>query len=130
MVGDLFHAGHVAMIEECKQYCDYLIVGVMAGTDDRVNKNEPVQSLFERFYQVQRCKGVDEVVCCGSEKDLELAIRTLSTRIQVRFVGADYIGRDFTGKHYCEQAGIEIIYNRRDHGLSTTELRRRIDGNG
>ena len=126
VVGDLFHAGHVAMIQECRLYCDYLIVAVMAGTDDRVGKNKPAQSLFERFYQVQRCKGVDKCIACGSEKDLELAIRVLSPRIGVRFVGADYIGRDFTGKHACEELGIEIIYNNRSHGLSTSELRGRV----
>lgn len=126
VVGDLFHAGHVAMIEECREHCDYLIVGVMAGTEDRLWKNKPVQSLFERFYQVARCKGVDEVIAIGSEEDLELALRVMSPRIDVRFVGEDYRGRDFTGKGYCEKAGIEIRYNSRAHGLSSTELRGRI----
>lgn len=128
VVGDLFHAGHVAMIQECKQHCDYLIVCVMAGTQDRVNKAVPVQSLFERMYEVWNCKGVDEVYACSSENDLLLALQVLSPRIDIRFVGDDYIGRDFTGKSYCEQAGIRIMYNTRDHGLSTTELRKRIGG--
>lgn len=125
VVGDLFHAGHVAMIQECKQHCDYLIVGVMAGTHDREGKNTPAQSLFERFYQVQSCAGVDRVIALGSEKDLDLALRTL-TEIDVRFVGEDYIGRDFTGKTSCEALGIQIIYTHRRHGLSSTELRNRI----
>lgn len=128
VVGDLFHAGHVAMIQECRQHCDYLIVGVMAGVDSRPGKNEPVQSLFERFYQVQNCAGVDRVIALGSEADLDLALRTL-TEIDVRFVGDDYIGKDFTGKTTCEQYGIRIIHTHRRHGLSTTELRGRI-GNG
>lgn len=125
VVGDLFHAGHVAMIQECRQHCDYLIVGVMAGVDNRPGKNEPVQSLFERFYQVQNCAGVDQVIALGSEADLDLALRTL-TEIDVRFVGDDYIGKDFTGKATCEQYGIRIIHTHRRHGLSTTELRGRI----
>lgn len=129
VVGDLFHAGHVAMIQECRQHCDYLIVGVMAGIDNRPGKNEPVQSLFERFYQVQNCAGVDRVIALGSEADLDLAIRML-TEIDVRFVGEDYVGRDFTGKATCEEYGIRIIHTRRRHGLSTTELRERIKANG
>lgn len=128
VVGDLFHPGHVAMIQECKQHCDYLIVGVMAGVHDRVGKNIPVQSLFERFYQVKHCKGVDEVYAIESEKDLELALKVLSPRIDVRFVGSDYKDRDFTGKEFCLHAGIKIMYNDRSHGLSSTELRNRITG--
>ena len=127
VVGDLFHPGHVAMIQECRLHCDYLIVGVMAGTQDRTGKNVPVQSLFERFYQVQNCAGVDRVVALGSEQDLDLAIRVLSPEIDVRFVGTDYFGRDFTGKATCEALGIPIVYTQRAHGLSTTELRGRIE---
>jgi glycerol-3-phosphate cytidylyltransferase len=126
VVGDLFHTGHVAMIQECRLYCDYLIVGVMAGTADRENKNTPVQSLFERFYEVQNCSGVDRVIALGSEADLDLALRVLSPELDVRFVGDDYIGRDFTGKSTCEQYGIRIMYTHRRHGLSSTELRGRI----
>lgn len=125
VVGDLFHAGHVAMIQECKKKCDVLIVGVMAGTEDREGKNKPCQSLFERFYEVENCKGVDRVVAIGDEKDLELCIRTLSPVLDIRFVGTDYIGRDFTAKSACEELGIKIDYTQRSHGLSTTELRRR-----
>lgn len=126
VVGDLFHAGHVAMIQECRMHCDYLIVGVMAGTHDRVGKNVPVQSLFERFYQLEHCTGVDRVIALGSEADLDLALKMLSPKINVRFVGDDYIGRDFTGKATCEKYGIRIIYTHRRHGLSSTELRGRI----
>lgn len=128
VVGDLFHAGHIEMIQECRQHCDYLIVAVMAGTDDRQGKNKPVQSLFERCWQVRNTKGVDEIVACGSEDDLLLALKVLRPWIEVRFVGDDYRGRDFTGKAYCEQSGIELRYTRRDHGLSSSELRDRITG--
>lgn len=126
VVGDLFHAGHVAMIQECRKYCDYLIVGVMAGVHDRVGKNVPLQSLFERFYQVEMCNGVDRVIALGSEADLDLAIRILSPIVDVRFVGDDYIGKDFTGKQTCQQLGIDIKYTTRAHGLSSTELRNRM----
>lgn len=124
VVGDLFHAGHVAMIRECRKSCDHLVVCVMANTDDRPNKNPPTQSLFERFLQVSMCKGVDECYACGGEADLLLAIKTIMP--DVRFVGADYNGRDFTGKAFCEQSGIKILYNNREHGLSTSDLKQRI----
>lgn len=126
VVGDLFHAGHKEMIQECRLHCDYLIVAVMAGTEDRQDKNKPVQSLFERCWQVRNTKGVDEIVACDSEEDLLLAIKTLRPQIGVRFVGEDYRGMDFTGKAYCENSGLRIIYTRRDHGLSSRELRSRI----
>lgn len=128
VVGDLFHVGHIEMIQECRLHCDYLIVAVMAGTDDRQGKNKPAQSLFERCWQVRNTKGVDEIVACGSEADLLLALKVLRPWIEVRFVGDDYRGKDFTGKTYCEQSGIEIRYTRRDHGLSSSELRSRITG--
>lgn len=127
VVGDLFHAGHVAMIRECRKYCDTLVVCVMADTCDRPNKNKPTQSLFERFIQVSMCEGVDECYACSDENDLLLAMKTIMP--DVRFVGADYKHKDFTGKEFCENAGIEIVYNSRAHGLSTTELRQRIKDN-
>lgn len=126
VVGDLLHAGHSLMLNECKMYCDYLIVGLMVDpTRDREGKNKPVQSMFERYCQLGSHKAVDEVIPIDDEKDLDLAIKSLP--IDVRFVGEDYIGKDFTGKNTCEELGIRIIYNRRDHGLSSSELRTRIE---
>lgn len=128
VVGDLLHAGHIAMIEECRKHCDKLIVVVMASVDGREGKNQPVQSLFERCWQVKHTKGVDEVYCCESEADLLLCLKVLRPLIDVRFVGDDYRGRDFTGREYCEQSGIRLVFNRRDHGLGSSELRHRIEG--
>lgn len=126
VVGDFMHAGHALMLDECKQYCDYLYVGIIDDpTKDRPYKNKPVQSLFERYVQVVSHRSVDEVVPLEGEADLDLAIRSLP--INVRFVGEDYIGKDFTGKKTCEELGIKIIYNRRKHGLSSSELRGRIN---
>lgn len=126
VVGDFLHAGHALMLDECKMYCDYLYVGIIDDpTKDRPEKNKPIQSLFERYVQVAAHRAVDEVVPLDGEADLDLALRSLP--IDIRFVGADYIGRDFTGKDTCEKLGIKIIYNRRDHGLSSSELRKRIE---
>lgn len=126
VVGDLFHAGHIRMIEECKKYCDYLIVGLICDPTDRPNKNKPVESVYERYYRISRCKGVDEVVPLENENDLKLYLE-MTDRVEVRFVGEDYIDKDFTAKDVCQRKGIRIIFNNRQHGLSSTSLRERVE---
>lgn len=126
VVGDMLHAGHSLMLDECKMHCDYLYVGLIDDpTKDRPEKNKPVQSLFERYQQLATHRAVDEVIPLDGEADLDLAIRSLP--IDVRFVGEDYIGKEFTGKETCSILGIKIIYNKRKHNLSSTELRIRTE---
>lgn len=128
VVGDMLHAGHVSMLSECKKYCDYLYVGILIDpTKDRPFKNKPIQSSFERYCQIVSHRAVDEVIPLDDENDLLLALQVLP--IDVRFVGEDYKGKDFTGKNECIDLGIEIIYNRRKHGLSSNELRERVEKN-
>jgi glycerol-3-phosphate cytidylyltransferase len=118
---DLFHAGHVLMLKEAKEQCDYLIVGLQTDpTLDRPEKNKPIQTVTERFIQVQACKYVDAIVPYATEKDL-MDILT-SYEIDVRIIGEEYEIKSFTGK----ELDIEVYYNRRRHGFSTTELRKRI----
>ena len=127
VVGDMFHAGHIRMINECKQHCDYLIVGLLCDpTQDRPEKNKPIESVYERYYRVKNCKGVDEVVPLENESDLTLYLE-FSDEIDIRFVGEDYKGKEFTGKGVCDRKGIQIFYNDRKHGLSSSALRRRVD---
>lgn len=129
VVGDFMHAGHALMLDECKRHCDFLYVGIIDDpTKDRPEKNKPIQSLFERYIQLAGHRAVDEVVPLEGEADLELALKSLP--IDIRFVGEDYKGKEFTGKAVCEALGIEIYYNRRAHGLSSTELRRRVEDGG
>lgn len=117
---DLFHAGHIMMLKECKDNCDYLIVGLQTDpTIDRPTKNKPVQSVFERFVQLQSCKYVDEVVVYGTENELLDVLR--SYKINIRFVGEEYRAKEFTGKEL-----IPVHYNSRKHSFSTTELRQRV----
>lgn len=118
---DLFHAGHVLMLREAKEQCDYLIVGLQTDpTLDRPEKNKPVQSITERYIQLQGCKYVDEIVMYATEKDLVDVLT--SYPIDVRIIGEEYASKDFTGK----DLDIELYFNRRNHGFSTTELRKRI----
>jgi glycerol-3-phosphate cytidylyltransferase len=119
---DLFHAGHLLMLEEAKKQCDYLIVGLQTDpTIDRPKeKNKPVQSVFERFIQLEACKYVDKVIPYATEK--ELIDILLSYHIDVRILGEEYQEKDFTGM----ELGMEFYFNKRMHSFSTTELRQRV----
>lgn len=122
---DLLHAGHILMLEECKQYCDYLIVGLQSDpTIDRPDtKNKPAQTLYERWVQLTGCKYVDEIVPYSTEK--ELVDILASKNINVRFLGQEYLDKEFTGKQFCIDNNIILYYNSRKHSYSTTELRKR-----
>lgn len=122
---DLFHAGHIVMLEEAKRQCDYLIVGIQIDpTLDRSTKNKPVQSIIERQLQVKACKYVDEVILYSTEKELEDILMTLP--IDVRVLGEEYMDKEFTGKDICLRRGIKFYYNKRDHYFSSTDLRKRV----
>ena len=122
---DLFHAGHVKMLEEAKEHCDFLIVALQTDpTIDRPEKNKPKQSIVERYIQVEACKHVDQIVPYTTEKDLEDIF--LSFRLDVRIIGEEYKDKHFTAKDICKDRGIEIIYNNRAHDWSSSELRNRI----
>jgi glycerol-3-phosphate cytidylyltransferase len=119
---DLFHAGHIMMLKEAKSKCDYLIVGLQTDpTIDRPEKNKPIQSVVERFIQLDSCKYVDEVVVYATEKDLLDILYTYP--INIRVVGDEYKDKEFTGKNLEH---IEMYYNNRRHSFSTTELRQRV----
>ena len=122
---DLLHAGHVTMLKMERQLCDYLIVGLQVDpTIDRPGiKNKPVQSIYERYVQLQGCRYVDEILVYETELDLLNLLKT--QKINIRFLSEEYINKDFTGKEYCIQNGIEIIYHKRRHTYSSTDLRER-----
>ncbi len=119
---DLFHAGHVMMLKEAKTQCDYLMVGLqMDPTIDRpTTKNKPIQTVLERFIQVQACKFVDEIIPYATEKEL-MDILT-SYPIDVRIIGEEYRDKQFTGY----QLPMSVYFNSRQHSFSTTELRQRV----
>ena len=123
---DLFHAGHIMMLKEARTQCDYLIVGLQTDpTIDRpLEKNKPIQSIFERYEQLKACKYVDEVLVYATEKDLVDIL--LSYPIDVRILGNEYEHKDFTGRYECADRGIQFYFNKRDHSFSTTELRQRV----
>jgi glycerol-3-phosphate cytidylyltransferase len=114
------------MLKEARTQCDYLIVGLQTDpTIDRpLEKNKPIQSVFERYEQLKACKYVDEILVYATEKDLVDIL--LSYPIDVRILGNEYEHRDFTGRHECVDRGIQFYFNKRDHSFSTTELRQRV----
>lgn len=123
---DLLHAGHIAMLSEAKNHCDYLICGLQTDpTIDRPDtKNKPVQSIVERQIQLAACQYVDEVVVYSTEQDLVDLLLILP--VDVRILGVEYEHKEFSGKSECVLRGIDIVYNRRDHSFSSSSLRKRV----
>ena len=122
---DMLHAGHVAMLSEAKNHCDYLIAGLQNNASwDRPEKNEPIQSIVERQIQLAATRYVDEIVVYNTEKDLEDILLTLP--IDVRILGVEYQDKEFTGKDICNKRNIKLIFNSRDHSFSSSSLRKRV----
>jgi len=121
---DLLHAGHVAMLEECASFCDKLIIGLQVDPSiDRPTKNKPIQSVVERYIQLKAVKFVDEIIPYQYESELEEILRTV--KIDVRIIGSDWEGKNFTGKELIGEMH-KIIYNKREHSFSSSNLRKRI----
>ena len=122
---DLLHAGHVQMLREAKDQCDYLICGLQVDPSiDRKEKNSPVQTIVERYSQLHACRYVDEIIPYQTEKDLE-DILTMY-HIDIRILGEEYREKDFTGKNICQGRNVDLYFNKRDHRFSTTDLRNRV----
>lgn len=122
---DLLHAGHITMLEEAKRQCDYLIAALQTDpTIDRPEKNRPTQSVVERYIQLKGCKFVDEIIPYATEQDLEDILR--SFKIDVRIIGDEYKDKNFTGRSYCEDKGIQLYFNVRDHRFSSSSLRKEV----
>ena len=119
---DLMHAGHVLMFEECKKYCDKLIVGVQSdpSVDRPESKNAPIQSFAERILLVKSVRWIDDVVLYHTEEDLYKILKELKP--DVRVIGDDWRDREYTG----HDLPIAVIFNSRSHTYSTSELRERV----
>jgi glycerol-3-phosphate cytidylyltransferase len=123
---DMLHAGHIAMLSEARNHCDYLITGLQTDpTIDRPDtKNKPIQSIVERQIQLSACRYVDEVVVYQTEQDLRDLLLILP--VDVRILGVEYEGKKFSGDEECYARGINIVFNGRDHSFSSSSLRRRV----
>lgn len=119
---DLLHSGHIAMLEEAKQQCDYLIVGLQTDpTIDRPEKNKPIQTVFERWVQLKGCRYVDEIIPYDTEEDLINLLKIIQP--DIRILGQEYKDRNFTGK----ELSIETYFNKREHNYSSSSLRQRLN---
>ena len=118
---DLFHAGHIVMLQESKSLCDYLVCGLLTDpTIDRPDtKSSPIQTPFERYVQLSSCRYVDEVIPFSTEQ--EIIDMVLSIQPDIRIVGEENRDKDHTGKGLCK-----VHYNKRKHSFSSTSLRKRV----
>ena len=122
---DLLHAGHIQMLREAKEQCDYLIVGLQFDPSmDRPEKNKPIQTVVERYTQLNAVKYVDEIIPYQTEADLEDILSMYD--IDVRVLGEEYKEKDFTGKDICKKRGIQLYFNKREHRFSSSDLRKRV----
>jgi len=123
---DMLHAGHIAMLAEAKNHCDYLIAGLQtdASIDRPDSKNPPVQSIVERQIQLGSCRYVDEIIVYTTERDLIDILLTLP--INVRILGKEYEDTNFTGRNEGATMNIEHIFNSREHSFSSSSLRKRV----
>ena len=122
---DLLHAGHIQMLREAKEQCEYLIVGLQTDpTIDRKEKNKPIQTLVERYTQLKAVGYVDEIIPYQTEQDLEDILSMY--HIDIRVLGVEYKDKDFTGKGICQKRGIDLYFNKRDHRFSSSDLRKRV----
>ena len=122
---DLLHAGHIEMLREAKSQCDYLIAALQIDPSlDRPEKNKPVQTIVERYTQLEAVKYVDEIIPYLTEKDLEDILEM--RKLDVRILGEEYRNEDFTGRDICKRRNINLYFNKRDHRFSSSDLRIRV----
>ena len=126
---DLLHSGHINMLREAKDQCDYLICGLQTDPSaDRPEKNAPIQTIVERYTQLRAVGYVDEIIPYSTEEDLKDILSMYS--IDVRILGDEYREKDFTGKDICKRRDISLHFNKRDHRFSSSELRKRVTARG
>lgn len=122
---DLLHAGHVQMLREAKEQCDYLICGLQVDPSvDRAEKNRPIQTIVERYTQLKAVSYVDEIIPYATEEDLKDILSMY--HIDVRILGEEYRDKEFTGKDICRKRDIQLYFNKREHRFSSSDLRRRV----
>lgn len=123
-VFDLFHLGHVLMLKECKNNCDWLIVALnkAENIDKKINPNKtpPLFTIDERVAIIESCKYVDEVISYNSEEELYNLMK--NNNLSIRFLGDDYKGKNITGA----DLDIPIHYCDRSHGLSTSKYKKEL----
>ncbi len=103
---------------------DLICVLQIDPTIDRSEKNAPIQTVVERYTQLQAVKYVDEIIPYATESDLKDILEMYY--INVRILGEEYRNKEFTGKDICSRRGIQLFFNNRDHRFSSSGLRQRV----
>lgn len=120
---DLLHYGHLLMLKEVREQCDFLIIGLQTDPSiDRPEKNKPIETVEERKFRLESCKYVDQIFLYDTEKDLYKLLEKLKP--DVRFMGADW--KDKTNYARDMLPEIKVIYNSRGHNHSSSNLRNKI----
>jgi len=118
---DLIHYGYTVTFEEAKRHCDRFVVFLQKDpSQTRFTKYKPVMSCYERYKNLMAIKYIDEVYMYQTEEELLGLIKFINP--DVRILGEDYIGSQFTG----DDLNIEVVYTTRSHDWSTTKIKNRI----
>ncbi len=122
-VFDIYHAGHALMLKECKENCDYLVLGLNSAKNLPKDKTPPVYSIEERKIILESIKYIDEIVIYNSEEELTQLLK--ERNFDIRFLGEDYKNKPITSQNFCK----EIYFINRDHGISSSNIKVRIKSN-
>ena len=118
---DVIHPGYIYLFNECKKHCDILLLLLHEDPSvERKQKLKPVLSLQERILILLSLSQVDDIICYKTEAELLRLLR--EQKIDIRFLGDDYQGKEFTGM----ELNIPIHYLDRSHGWSTTKYKELI----
>ena len=122
---DIMHPGYVLMLKECKDNCNYLVVGLHENPVwERQDKNSPIMSLNERFLVLKSIRYIDEIAPYKNEDELLNLLSFYSP--DVRFLGSDYdtpeMKQKITGRILCRN----IHYINRFHDYSSSGIRTKI----
>ena len=122
---DIYHPGYAMMLNECKDNCNYLVVGLHENPVwERQDKNSPIMSLHERFLVLKSIRYIDEIAPYKNESELLNLLNFYKP--DIRFLGSDYntpeMKKKITGHTLCK----ETYYINRFHDYSSSGIRTKI----
>jgi glycerol-3-phosphate cytidylyltransferase len=128
-VFDLFHVGHLNLLERCKEQCDYLIVGICGDDYVRdIKHKEPVYPENERLRIINALKCVDEAVIVSIEATEDKMIALKEFKFDVLFSGDDWKGTERYNRteQQFSKYGVSIEYLPYTKGVSTTGIKEKL----